>query len=88
MEKHTEKRIAKVKPHADQAHRREPWSRPDKPWIAWDDKLTGFGGPASSPRAPNSLSSPTAPGGGGCKASNKRVVIERYGCIAAIQVRR
>ena len=49
----------------------------DKPWIAQDDKLTGFGVLVHPPRASSPSSSTTGPGTGGRTAPNKRLVIGR-----------
>ena len=46
----------------------------DKPWIAWDDKLTGFGVQVH-PKGAKSFLVNYRTGGGGRKAPNKRVVL-------------
>ena len=59
----------------------------DKPWIAWDDRLTGFGVRVHPTGAKSFIVNYRA-GDGGRKAPNKRVVIGRYGKITADQARR
>ena len=59
----------------------------DKPWIAWDDKLTGFG-VRVQPSGAKAFVVNYRTGSGGRKAPNKRVVIGRYGAIAPDQARR
>ena len=59
----------------------------DKSWIAWDDKLTGFG-VRVQPSGTKSFIVNYRPGDGGRNAPNKRVVIGRYGRIAPDQARR
>ena len=59
----------------------------DNPWIAWDDRLTGFGLRVHPTGAKSFIVNYRA-GDGGRKAPNKRVVIGRYGKITADQARR
>ena len=59
----------------------------DKPWIAWDDKLTGFG-VRIHPSGTKSFIVNYRTGDGGRKAPNKRVVIGRYGKTTPNQARR
>ena len=59
----------------------------DKPWIAWDDKLTGFG-VRVHPTGAKSFIVNYRTGDGGRKAPNKQVVLGRYGKIAPDQARR
>ncbi len=59
----------------------------DKPWIAWDDKLTGFGVRVHPSGAKSYLVNYRA-GNGGRKAPNKRVVVGRAGRITPEQARR
>ena len=59
----------------------------DKAWIAWDDKLTGFG-IRIHPSGTKSFIVNYRAGDGGRKAANKRVVLGRYGQIAPDQARR
>ena len=59
----------------------------DKPWIAWDDKLTGFG-VRVHPTGAKSFIVNYRTGDGGRKAPNKQVVLGRYGRIAPDQARR
>ena len=58
----------------------------DKPWTAWDDKLTGFG-VRILPSGTKSFIVNYRPGGGR-NAPNKRVVIGRYGKTTPDQARR
>ena len=59
----------------------------DKAWIAWDDKLTGFG-VRIHPSGAKSFIVNYRAGDGGRKAANRRVVLGRYGQIAPDQARR
>ena len=59
----------------------------DKPYIAWDDKLMGFG-IRVQPSGLKSFLVNYRAGDGGRKAPNKRVVIARYGRVAPDQARR
>ncbi len=59
----------------------------DKPWIAWDNKLTGFGVRVHPSGAKAFLVNYRA-GNGGRKAPNKRVVVGRAGRITPDQARR
>ena len=59
----------------------------DKPWIAWDDKLTGFGVRIHPSGAKSFLINYRA-GNGGRKAPNKRVVVGRAGRVTPDQARR
>ena len=58
-----------------------------KPWIAWDDKLTGFGVRVHPSGAKSFLVNYRA-GNGGRKAPNKRVVVGRVGRVTPDQARR
>ena len=59
----------------------------DKPWIAWDDKLTGFGVRVHPSGAKSYVVNYRA-GNGGRKAPNKRVVVGRAGRVTPDQARR
>ena len=86
METQTAKRIAKTKLTLTKrtVDALEPAGTP---WIAWDDKLTGFG-VRIQPSGVKSFIVNYRAGDGGRKASNKRVVLGRYGKIAPDQARR
>ena len=58
-----------------------------KSWIAWDDKLTGFG-VRVQPSGTKSFVVNYRPGDGGRNAPNKRVVIGRYERMPPDQARR
>ena len=58
-----------------------------KPWIAWDNKLTGFG-VRIQPSGTKSFLVNYRANGGGRHAANKRVVIGRFGRITPDQARR
>ena len=59
----------------------------EKSWIAWDDKLTGFG-VRVQPSGTKSFIVNYRPGDGGRKAPNKRIVIGRFGRITIDEARR
>ena len=59
----------------------------DKPWIAWDDRLTGFG-VRVHPSGAKSFVVNYRAGNGGRKAPNKRVVVGRVGRVTPDQARR
>ena len=59
----------------------------DKPYIAWDDRLIGFG-VRVQPSGLKSFLVNYRTGAGGRKAPNKRVVIGRFGRVAPDQARR
>ena len=59
----------------------------DKPWTAWDDKLTGFGVQVH-PTGAKSFLVNYRTGGGGRKAPNKRVVLGRFGRMSVDEARR
>ena len=86
MEQHTEKRVAKVKLTLTK-RTVEALEPADKPWIAWDDKLTGFG-VRIQPSGTRSFIVNYRAGEGGRKAPNKRVVVGRYGRVTPDQARR
>ena len=86
MEQHSAKRIARVK--LTLTKRTVDALEPeDKPWIAWDDKLTGFGCRVQ-PSGTKSFIVNYRAGDGGRKAPNKRVVVGRYGRVTADRARR
>ncbi len=58
-----------------------------KPWIAWDDRLTGFG-VRVHPSGAKSFLVNYRVGDGGRKAPNRRIVIGRYGHLAPDRARR
>ena len=86
MPKHTGKRVAlnKLTLTKRAVEAMEP---ADKPWIAWDDKLTGFGIQVH-PSGIKSFFVNYRTGNGGRKASNKRVVLGRFGRMSPEQARR
>ena len=59
----------------------------ERPWIAWDDKLTGFG-VRIHPSGTKAFIVNYRTGDGGRKAPNKRVVLGRYGPITADRARK
>ena len=59
----------------------------DRPWIAWDDKLVGFG-IRIQPSGVKSFIVNYRAGDGGRKAPNKRIVIGRYGAVTPDQARK
>ena len=82
----TRKRTARVK--LTLTKRTVETLRPaDKPWIAWDDKLTGFG-VRVQPSGTKAFVVNYRAGRGGRRAPNKRVVIGRYGRVGPDQARR
>ena len=86
MRTSTGKRTAKVR--ATLTKRAiEAFQPTDKAWVAWDDKLTGFG-IRIHPSGAKSFIVNYRAGEGGRKAANKRVVLGRYGQIAPDQARR
>ena len=58
-----------------------------KPWIAWDDRLTGFG-IRVQPTGTKAFVVNYRSGNGGRRAPNKRVVIGRYGAMTPDRARR
>ena len=86
MEQHTGKRIAKVKLMLTK-RTVEALEPADKPWIAWDEKLTGFGC-RIQPSGTKSFVANYRAGDGGRNAPNKRVVIGRYGRVTPDRARR
>ena len=59
----------------------------DKPFIAWDDKLTGLG-VRIQPSGVRSYLVNYRAGGGGRRTANRRLVIGRHGRVTAEQTRR
>ena len=59
----------------------------DKSWIAWDDRLTGFG-VRVQPTGLKSFIVNYRAGDGGRKAPNRRIVLGRHGDISAVEARR
>ena len=59
----------------------------DKPFIAWDDRLTGFG-VRVQPSGVRSYLVNYRADGGGRRAANRRLVIGRHGRVSAEQARR
>ena len=57
------------------------------PWIAWDDRLTGFG-VRVQPSGTKAFVVNYRSGGGGRRAPNRRVVIGRYGAMTPDKARR
>ena len=86
MNPSTAKRIAKIKLTLTK-RTVEALEPADKPWIAWDDKLTGFGCRVQPSGAKSFVVNYRA-GDGGRKAPNKRVVVGRYGRVTPDQARR
>ena len=86
MENRTAKRTARVKLSLTKrtVDALEPQ---DKPWIAWDDRLTGFGCRVQ-PSGTKSFIVNYRAGDGGRKAPNKRVVVGRYGRVTPDRARR
>ena len=86
MEMRKEKRTAKVRLTLTKrtVEGLEPTA---KPWIAWDNKLTGFG-VRIQPSGTKSFLVNYRANGGGRHAANKRVVIGRFGRITPDQARR
>lgn len=86
MQTHSKKRVAKVR--LTLTKRTIDTLQPEKKsWIAWDDKLTGFG-IRIQPSGTKSFIVNYRSGDGGRRAPNKRIVIGRYGRIAPDQARK
>ena len=86
MEHLSAKRIAKVKLTLTKRNL-DALEPTDKPWIAWDDKLSGFG-VRVQPSGTRTFIANYRAGDGGRKAPNKRVTLGRYGRITPDQARR
>ncbi len=80
------KRVAKVKVNLTK-RTVEALQPTEKSWIAWDDRLTGFGCRVQ-PSGTKSFLVNYRAGSGGRKAPNKRVVIGRFGRMAPDEARR
>ncbi len=74
------KPVPKVKP-ALTKRAVDPLVPADKPWIAWDDKLVGFG-VRVQPSGVKTFIVNYRAGDGGRKAPNKRLAIGRHGQLA------
>ena len=86
MTKHSRKRVALNKLTLTK-RAVEAMQPTDKPWIAWDDRLTGFGIKVH-PTGSKSFIVNYRAGDGGRKAPNRRVVLGRYGRMSLEQARR
>ena len=86
MNRTTGKRTARVKLTLNK-RTVESLTPAGKPWIAWDDKLTGFG-VRVQPSGTKAFVVNFRTGSGGRKAQNRRVVIGRYGAVAPDEARR
>ena len=86
MEKNAEKRIAKVKTTLTE-RTVDSLGPADKPYIAWDDRLSGFG-VRVQPSGTKTFVVNYRAGDGGRRAPNKRVTLGRYGRIVPDQARR
>ena len=83
---HPGKRVAKLRVNLTK-RTVEALQPTGKSWIAWDDRLTGFGCRVQ-PSGAKSFIVNYRPGDGGRKAPNKRVVIGRFGRMAPDEARR
>ena len=81
-----EKRTARVKITLNKSSI-EALQPADKPWIAWDDRLSGFGCRVQ-PSGLRSFIVNYRAGAGGRNAPNKRLVIGRHGQVTPDQARR
>ena len=86
MSTHPGKRTANVKVTLNKRNL-DALEPADKPWIAWDDRLTGFG-VRVQPSGVKSFIVNYRAGGGGRRAPNKRVVVGRYGRVTPERARR
>ena len=84
--RHSAKRVARVRTHLTK-RTVEALKAGEKSWIAWDDRLTGFG-VCVQPSGTKSFIVNYRPGDGGRKAPNKRVVIGRFGRMTTDEARR
>ena len=86
MNQTTAKRIARVKTTLTK-RAVETLEPADKPFIAWDDRLTGFGCRVQ-PSGTKTFVINYRAGDGGRKAANRRVTLGRFGRMATDQARR
>ena len=86
MQTTTAKRIAKVKTTLTK-RAVETLESAEKPYIAWDDRLTGFG-VRVQPSGTKTFVVNYRAGDGGRKAANKRVTLGRFGRMAPDAARR
>ena len=86
MSTHSGKRTANVKITLNKRNL-DALEPTDKPWIAWDDRLTGFGVRVQPSGAKSFIVNYRA-GDGGRRAPNKRVVVGRYGRVTPERARR
>ncbi len=86
MKTNTAKRIARLK--TTLTKRTVEALKPDlRPWIAWDDRLTGFG-VRVQPSGAKTFVVNYRSGSGGRSAPNKRVTLGRFGRVTPEQARR
>ena len=86
IETHTAKRTARLK--TSLTKRTVEALKPDlRPWIAWDDRLTGFGVRVQHSGAKTFVVNYRS-GSGGRSAPNKRVTLGRFGRITPDEARR
>ena len=86
MSTHSAKRVAQLKLTLNK--RSVDALKPgDKPFIAWDDRLTGFG-VRVQPSGVRSYLVNYRASGGGRRAANRRLVIGRHGRVSAEEARR
>ena len=86
IETHTAKRTARLR--TSLTKRTVEALKPDlRPWIAWDDRLTGFG-VRVQPSGAKTFVVNYRSGSGGRSAPNKRVTLGRFGRITPEQARR
>ena len=86
MSQTSAKRVAKVKLTLNKRSV-EAFEPAESPWIAWDDKLVGFGCRVQ-PSGTKSYIVNYRAGDGGRKAPSRRIVVGRHGRVTADQARR